>query len=114
MAAGSVAAGHDVETVQADPDQIMINKLDDPPGVAVVVQEAAPGQGPVRDPHAVALRKITEPAELAGEELIIVDGDQDALDHRSGCSPTSAPAPGATFALSPAHLGPQVVAQRVQ
>jgi hypothetical protein len=47
-----------------DPDQIMINKLDDPPGVAVVVQEAAPGQGPVRDPHAVALRKITEPAEL--------------------------------------------------
>ena len=57
----------------------MINKLDDPPGVAVVVHEAAPGQGLVRDLHAVALRKITEQAELAGEELIIVGGDQDAL-----------------------------------
>jgi hypothetical protein len=41
MAAGSVAAGQDVETVQADPHQIMINKLDDPPGVAAVVHEAA-------------------------------------------------------------------------
>ena len=87
MGAGSVAAGQDVETVQADPDQIMINKLDDPPGVAVVVHEAAPGRGLVRDPHGVALRKITEPAELAGEELIIVDGrctdvaaDKDGVD----------------------------------
>ena len=82
-----VAAGQDVEAVQADPDLIMIGKLNDPPSVTVVAHEPAPGQGLVRDPHAVTLSKITEVAELRGDELIIVDGrrahvaaDQDGVD----------------------------------
>ena len=82
-----VTAGQDVEAVQADPDPIMINKLDDPPGVTVVADEPAPGQRLVRDPYAVRLGKITEPTQLTGDELIIIDGgsahiaaDQDGVD----------------------------------
>ncbi len=62
--AGIVAAGEDVEAVEAGPDGWMVRELDDSPGASVVVDEPPPRQGFVGDPDAVRRGLLAQPAQL--------------------------------------------------
>ena len=68
-----VPAGEDVEAVEAGADGRVVGLLHDPPGTAVVVDVPAPGERLVRDPYAVALREVAEPAQLVGRHVVVVD-----------------------------------------
>ena len=85
-----VAAGQDVEAVEADPDGRVVGELDDPPGASVVVDVPAPGQRLVGEPHAVRRGLLAQPAQLRGGHLVVVDrrgADVAADQHRVDAEP---------------------------
>ena len=91
---GVVAAGEDVEAVEADPDGGVVGELHDPPGAAVVVDEPAPGQRLVGEPDAVRRGLLAQPAQLGRGDLVVVDrgrGDVAADQHRVDAEPLHEP-----------------------
>ncbi len=68
-----VAAGEDVEAVEAGAHGRMVGALDDPPSAPVVVDEPAPGERLVGQPHAVRRGLVAQPTELLGRHVVIVD-----------------------------------------
>ena len=83
--AGIVAAGEDMEAVEAGSDGVVVRELHDSPRPTVVVDEPAPGQGLVGDPYAVRRGLLAQPPQLRGGDLVVVDrgrGDVAAHEHR--------------------------------
>ena len=67
------AAREDVEAVQADAERRMVGALDDPPGVLVVVDVAAPRQRLVGDPQPARGGPLGQLAQLRGGQRVVVD-----------------------------------------
>ena len=87
---GVVAAGEDVEAVEAGPDGLVVRELDDPPGATVVVDEPSPGERFEGDPDAVRRGLLAQPAQLRRGDLVVVDrgrGDVAAHEHRVDAEP---------------------------
>ena len=67
------AAREDVEGVQAGAERRVVGGRDDPPGVVVLVDVAAPGERLVGDPQPAVGGAGGERAQLLGGERVVVD-----------------------------------------
>ena len=73
IAAEVGAAREDVEGVQAGAERRVVGRRDDPPGVVVLVDVAAPGERLVGDPQPALGGALGERVQLLGGERVVVD-----------------------------------------
>ena len=67
------APREDVEGVQAGAERRVVCRRDDPPGVVVLVDVAAPGERLVGDAQAALVRSLGQRVQLLGGQVVVVD-----------------------------------------